>query len=213
MKVFNQGGSLIGNLLAELRDVNIQHDRMRFRHNLERIGELMAYEISKDMTHVSLEVQTPLGLAKEAIVSDQIVLATILRAGLPLHQGFLRMFDRAESAFVSAYRKTHKDYSFEVQVEYTSCPQLEGKTLIMTDPMIATGVSLVKSIKALHQFGIPSITIIAGVIGAEQGIHYIRQHLPEAALYLAAFDAELTAKYYIVPGLGDAGDLAFGEKI
>ncbi len=212
MVILNQHGSVLNNFLAEMRDVEIQKDRMRFKTNLERIGALMAYEISKDLHHESRQIQTPLGIATEQVTSNRLVIATILRAGLPMHEGFLSMFDQAESAFVSASRRTHKDYSFEVDVTYASSPDLTNKTLIVVDPMIATGVSLVKSVKALLTYGEPSQIILAGVIGAEAGMLYIKEHLPLAKIYLAAYDAELTAKYYIVPGLGDAGDLAYGIK-
>lgn len=212
MIILNQTGSVINNFLAEMRDVKIQKDRMRFKANLERIGALMAYEISKDLNHQPIQVQTPLGVATENVVHDRIVIATILRAGLPMHEGFLSIFDHAESAFVSAARRTHKDHSFEVDVTYTSSSDLTNKTLLVTDPMIATGVSLVKSVKALLHYGQPDKIIFAGVIGAEAGINYIKEQFPLAKIYLAAYDAELTAKYYIVPGLGDAGDLIYGEK-
>lgn len=204
--------SLINRFVSELRDTGQQTDRMRFRRNMERIGEICAYEISKDLVYRNEDVTTPLGTAHMQLPADEPVIATILRAGLPLHQGLLNYFDRADNAFISAYRYHHRDHSFEVKVEYASCPPLEGRTLIIADPMVATGTSLVLSYKALLQYGQPSKVFVVTAIGSEAGIAHVKMHIPGVKIYAAAVDAELTAKAYIVPGLGDAGDLAFGEK-
>ncbi len=204
--------SLVNRFVAEMRDVNLQADRMRFRRNMERLGEICAYEISKELVYREQDITTPLGIAHMQLPSDEPVVATILRAGLPLHQGVLNYFDKADNAFISAYRYHHRDHSFEVKVEYASCPPLEGRTLIIADPMVATGTSLVLSYKALLQYGQPSQVFVVTAIGSEAGIAYVKKHIPGAKIYAAAVDAELTAKAYIVPGLGDAGDLAFGEK-
>ena len=212
--ILNKQNTLVNKFLAELRDKQIQQDSMRFRRNLERIGEVTAYELSKELNYAPQVVETPLGEAEVQLIDDQIVVATILRAGLPFHQGFLNYFDDAQNAFVSAYRKNHKDGSFTVKVEYISCGSLEGKTLLLVDPMLATGQSLVLAYEALCQHGgTPAKLHVAAVIGSEQGVDYAQRHLPmEATLWVAAVDEELTSKCYIVPGLGDAGDLAFGEK-
>lgn len=204
--------SVLRHFVAEIRDKNIQQDRMRFRRNLERIGEACGYELSKLLQYTSTSVKTPLGEADELLLSEQPVLATILRAGLPLHQGLLNYFDGADNAFISAYRYHHKDHTFEVKVEYASCPPLEGRILILSDPMLATGTSLVLSFKELLKFGNPSEVYVVTAIASEQGVNYVRKHMPQAKIFAAAIDKELTAKAYIVPGLGDAGDLAFGEK-
>ena len=213
--ILNKQNTLVNKFLAELRDKQIQRDSMRFRRNLERIGEITAYELSKELTYTPKVVETPLGEAEVQLSDDKVVVATILRAGLPFHQGFLNYFDDAQNAFVSAYRKNHKDSSFTVKVEYISCGSLEGKTLILVDPMLATGQSLVLAYEALCQHGgTPARLHVAAVIASEQGVDYADRHLPkEATLWVAAVDEELTSKCYIVPGLGDAGDLAFGEKI
>lgn len=204
--------SVLRHFVAEIRDKNIQQDRMRFRRNLERIGEVCGYELSKLLQYKSTNVKTPLGEADELLLPEQPVLATILRAGLPLHQGLLNYFDGADNAFISAYRYHHKDHTFEVKVEYASCPPLEGRILILSDPMLATGTSLVLSYKELLKFGNPSEVYVVTAIASEQGVNYVRKHMPQAKIFAAAIDKELTAKAYIVPGLGDAGDLAFGEK-
>lgn len=204
--------SLLNRFVAEMRDVAIQADRMRFRRNMERIGEICAYEISKDMAYREEAITTPLGIAHTSLPIDEPVVATILRAGLPLHQGILNYFDRADNAFISAYRYHHRDHSFEVKVEYASCPPLEGRTLIIADPMVATGTSLVLSYKALLQYGQPAQVFVVTAIGSEAGLSHVKKHIPGVKIFAAAVDAELTAKAYIVPGLGDAGDLAFGEK-
>lgn len=205
--------SLVSNWVAELRDVTTQSDRMRFRRNLERIGEVAAFEISKQLPYVEKEIQTPLGTALCEVLEEQPVLATILRAGLALHNGLLNFFDKADNAFVSAYRKHSPDGSFEIMLEYLSCPEIEGRTLIISDPMLATGASLVKTIEYLKEEGKPKAIYIVTAIACTVGIEAIRLHVPEATLWCGDIDDELTAKGYIVPGLGDAGDLAFGAKI
>jgi uracil phosphoribosyltransferase len=205
--------SLIHQFIAEIRDAVIQKDKMRFRRNLERIGEISAYEISKTMNWYDKEIVTPLGIAVVPCLREQPIIATILRAGLPLHQGLLNYFDNAESAFVSAYRKHHKDGSFDVKVEYLSSPVLENKVLILCDPMLATGTSMVLSYKAMIELGSPVHTHILTAVGCKQGINYIKRNLPSnISIWAGAIDEELTAQAYIVPGLGDAGDLAFGQK-
>lgn len=205
--------SILRQFVAEIRDKNVQQDRMRFRRNLERIGEICGYELSKKLVYQETEIQTPLGKSREMLLARPPVLATILRAGLPLHQGLLNYFDKADNAFISAYRYHHKDHSFEVKVEYASCPPLTDRILLLSDPMLATGTSLVLSYQALLKFGQPAQVFVVTAIASEQGINYVRQHMPQANIVAAAIDKELTAKAYIVPGLGDAGDLAFGEKI
>lgn len=209
----SEQSSVANQFLAELRNVEIQKDRLRFRRNLERLGEIMAYEISKTLDYEPYEVETPLGIAHTSLPSSQVVLATILRAGLPLHQGFLNYFDHAGNAFVSAYRKHHKDGTFDIKLEYISCPDLKGCTLIIADPMLATGASLHVAIRALLEFGEPKSIHIATVVAAVEGLDFIRRCYPEAHVWMAGLDEELTAKSYIVPGLGDAGDLSFGSKL
>lgn len=204
--------SLVSTWVAELRDVNIQNDRMRFRRNLERIGEVAAYEISRKMTYVTSEIQTPLGIASHKTLAEQPVLATILRAGLPLHQGLLNYFDKADNSFVSAYRKHHPDGSFEISMEYVSCPDLEDRILIISDPMLATGSSLVKTIQYLKEEGKPKEVHIVAAIACTVGIEYVKREQPHVSIWCGDIDDELTAKGYIVPGLGDAGDLSFGTK-
>lgn len=204
--------SLVSNWIAELRDVSIQTDRMRFRKNIERIGEVIAYEISKTLPWEEREVTTPLGIAKEKMLNQQPVLATILRAGMPLHNGMLHYFDKADNAFIAAYRKHHRDGSFEISLEYLSCPSLENRTLILCDPMLATGASLVKTIEYLRREGTFNSLHIACVIACTEGLEFLKRHEPAAYIWCGAIDEELTAKGYIVPGLGDAGDLAYGEK-
>ena len=204
----------IGNrFLAELRDVEIQKDRLRFRRNLERIGEILAYEISQTFDYQTVEVETALGIAKVSQPKDRVVLATILRAGLPFHQGMLHFFDDADNAFISAFRMHHKDGTFEIQLDYVACPDLTDATLILADPMLATGASIDIALKELRRFGEPKNLHIATVIGSAQGIQHVKRLFPKAKIWAGAVDEELTAKSYIVPGLGDAGDLAFGEKI
>jgi uracil phosphoribosyltransferase len=204
--------SLLSNWVAELRDTEIQKDRMRFRRNLERIGEVMAYEISRVLPSVDRDITTPLGISTSRMLEAQPVLATILRAGLPLHQGMLNFFDHADNAFISAYRKHHRDGSFDIELEYISCPPLEDRILILCDPMLATGASLVKTIQMLRAEGTPSEVHVVSAIACTVGIDHLRREQPHVRIWCGAIDEELTAKGYIVPGLGDAGDLAYGEK-
>lgn len=205
--------SLVSNWVSELRDVNIQGDRLRFRKNLERIGEVAAFEISKRLPYVEKEIQTPLGIAVCEVLEEQPILTTILRAGLALHQGLLNFFDKADNAFVSAYRKHHPDGTFDIALEYLSCPEIDDRIMIISDPMLATGASLVKTIKYLKEEGEPKSFHIVTAIACTVGIEYLRREVPEAIIWCGAIDDELTAKGYIVPGLGDAGDLAYGAKI
>jgi uracil phosphoribosyltransferase len=205
--------SLITNWISELRDADIQNDRMRFRRNLERFGEVAAYEISKVLPFVEKEVQTPMGIASCKVMQQQPVLATILRAGLPLHQGILNYFDKADNAFISAYRKHNKDGSFEISLDYISCPELENRVVIISDPMLATGSSLVKTIHFLKEEGRPKEIHIVAAIACTVGIEYVKREDPSVTIWCGDIDDELTAKGYIVPGLGDAGDLAFGVKV
>ena len=205
--------SLISNWVSELRNVEVQTDRMRFRRNLERIGEAIAYEISKILPFEEKEIQTPLGTATCKLLKDQPVLATILRAGLPLHQGLLDAFDKADNAFISAYRKHHKDGSFEISLDYISCPDMENRVVIISDPMLATGSSLVKTIHFLKEEGRPKEIHIVAAIACTVGIEYVKREEPSVTIWCGDIDDELTAKGYIVPGLGDAGDLAFGTKV
>jgi uracil phosphoribosyltransferase len=205
--------SLLSDWIAELRDVEIQNDRMRFRKNLERIGEVAAIEISSQLEFTEKEIQTPLGIIVNKVLKEQPVLATILRAGLPLHQGLLNYFDKADNAFISAYRKHNRDGSFEISLDYVSCPELEGRVVIISDPMLATGSSLVKTIQFLRDEGKPKEIHIVAVIACTVGIEYVKRSEPQCKIWCGAIDDELTAKGYIVPGLGDAGDLAFGTKV
>jgi len=216
LHILNQQNTILNKFIAEMRDKNIQTDSMRFRRNLERIGEITAYEISRTLDYIPQTVETPLGEAALMSIGDQVVIATILRAGLPFHQGFLNYFDDARNAFVSAYRKYGKDGKFKIKVEYISCGSLEGKVLILADPMLATGSSLVLAYQALCEHGgMPKHTHIAAVIASEEGLDYVKKHLPEKSttIWCGAVDEELTSKAYIVPGIGDAGDLAYGEKL
>lgn len=209
----SQHHSLISNWVSELRDVAVQGDRMRFRRNLERIGEAIAYEISKTLPWEEREIQTPLGAASCKMLKNQPVLATILRAGLPLHQGLLNFFDKGDNAFISAYRKHHADGTFEISLDYISCPELENRVVIVSDPMLATGSSLVKTIQYLREEGNPSEIHIVAAIACTVGLEYVTRAEPNVKVWCAAIDDELTGKGYIVPGLGDAGDLAFGVKV
>lgn len=205
--------SLVSNWVAELRDITIQNDRLRFRRNLERIGEVTAFEISKRLPFVEKEIQTPLGTALCRVLAEQPVLTTILRAGLALHQGLLNFFDKADNAFVSAYRKHSPDGSFDIALEYLSSPEIDDRILIISDPMLATGASLVKTIQYLKEEGKPESIHVVTAIACTVGIEYLRREVPEAIIWCGDIDDELTAKGYIVPGLGDAGDLAYGTKI
>lgn len=204
--------SIANTYIAELRDSTIQKDSLRFRTNLERIGAYFAFEISKTLTYKTIETTTPLGIAKSSVLENQPVLATILRAGLPMHKGFLDVFDNAESAFITAFRKAKKNGDFVIQMEHISTPNLDGKTVILVDPMLATGLSMVLCAKALiAEYDIKELHIVAA-IGSSQGVAHVKANLPNAKLWLGAIDNELTSKSYIVPGLGDAGDLAYGSK-
>lgn len=216
MNVHNLGieNSIFSHFLSEIRDEEIQRDSMRFRRNLERTGEIFAYEISKTLKYQETDIQTPLGIAREKILNEKILLATILRAGLPMHQGLLNFYDKAENAFISAFRKYEKDGSFEIKVEYISSPNTNGKTIIISDPMLATGTSMIYACRALMQKGTPNHIHIVTAIASKEGIEYVQKHLSGVSftIWTGAIDEELTVKSYIVPGLGDAGDLAFGGK-
>jgi uracil phosphoribosyltransferase len=207
--------SIVNQFIRELRDLSTQQDSMRFRRNMERIGEIFAYEISKTMEYVPQEVITSLGTAEVQVLKSQPILATILRAGLPLHQGILNYFDTADNAFVSAYREHRKDDQFSIQIEYVSSPEIENRVLILTDPMLATGQSMVASYKSLLIHGKPAHTHFVSIVASVQGVEYLKRMLPKTGttIWVAAIDDELTALGYIVPGLGDAGDLAYGQKI
>lgn len=211
---FARTKSLIGQYMTELRDVNIQKDMLRFRRNLERIGEIMAYEISKTLEYKTVETQTPLAVAQSDVIASKVVLATIFRAGVPFHQGFLNCFDHAENAFVSAYRKYKEKENFDVCIEYLASPRLEGKTLILADPMLATGASMELSYRALLTKGMPEHIHVASVIASQQAVDYIATHFPNdrTTVWIGAVDKEINSHSYIVPGLGDAGDLAYGTK-
>jgi uracil phosphoribosyltransferase len=215
MKIINlsEQNTLLNQFILEMRSIEIQNDRMRFRRNVERIGEIMAYEISKTLTYSEKSVQTPLGFAPIFTIDESIVCATILRAGLPFHQGFLSYFDGAQNAFVSAYRKYKDALKFDINIEYIASPSIEGKTLIMTDPMLATGSSLELAYGAMLTKGKPAKVILATVIASQQGVDYVKKCFSDdVTLWCAAIDPELNSHSYIVPGLGDAGDLAYGEK-
>ena len=213
--------SILNSFIAEIRDVTIQQDRMRFRRNIERIGEVLGYELSKTLDYKSKTIQTPLGEKPTSIYQNDIVLCSILRAGVPLHNGLLNYFDDAENAFISAYRHhKHNPETFEIVVEYLACPDLNGKTLILADPMLATGQSMVATFEALKPFGTPKEIHLVSVIGAQAGVDFVNSyfnkdaHLNQSAhLWIATVDEHLNDKGYIIPGLGDAGDLAFGKKL
>ena len=205
--------SLVSNWISELRDVDVQDDRLRFRCNLERIGEVAAYEISKKLLWVEKDITTPLGTSSCKVLEKQPVLATILRAGLPMHQGLLNYFDKADNAFISAYRKHNPDGSFEISLDYISCPEMENRVVIISDPMLATGASLVKTIQFIREEGSPSEIHFVCAIACTVGIEYVLRAEPKATIWCGDIDDELTAKGYIVPGLGDAGDLAYGVKV
>ena len=212
VKNLGENHSLVSNWISELRATAVQGDRMRVRRNIERIGEVIAYEISKTLAWEEQDITTPLGISKTKLLKTQPVLGTILRAGLPLHQGMLNYFDKADNAFIAAYRKHHTDGSFDISLEYLSCPVIDNRVLIICDPMLATGASLVKTIDLLKKEGTPSELHVAAVIASTEGIDFLRRHEPTVRIWCGSIDEELTAKGYIVPGLGDAGDLAFGEK-
>ncbi len=216
VKILNSENTILNKFLSQMRDKGVQGDSMRFRRNMERVGEIMAYEISKSLNYKTRMVETPLGVAAVEEISDKVVVATILRAGLPFHQGFLNYFDDAENGFVSAFRKSRPDGSFIVDVEYVSTSSLTGKTLILVDPMLATGTSLMLVYDALiRRAGEPDHTHFAAVFASEQGVDYVKRHCntQKCTLWCAAVDQELTSKSYIVPGIGDAGDLAYGVKL
>lgn len=209
----NNQHSLVSNWISELRDVDVQNDRLRFRKNLERIGEVAAYEISKKISWQQKEVTTPLGIVNCKVLQSQPVLATILRAGLAMHQGLLNYFDKADNAFISAYRKHNPDGTFEINLEYISCPEMEGRLVIISDPMIATGASLVKTLQYIKGEGNPEEIHIVCAIACTVGLEYVLRAEPKATIWCGDIDDELTAKGYIVPGLGDAGDLSYGIKV
>ena len=217
VKVIEVGAqnTIINNYIAELRNVEVQGDRMRFRKNLERIGELMAYEISKTMDYETVTVTTPLGEKDMNIIVDQPVLATIMRAGLPMHQGFLNIFDKADNAFIAAYRKYDKNEDYEIRIEYYSAANIDGRVLMLVDPLLATGSSLVQCLDGLlRDDEKPKKLHLVAIIASAEGVDYVKKKLSkyDATLWVGDIDDELTAKTYIVPGLGDAGDLAYGEK-
>jgi len=217
MEIINLGqqNSIFNHFIREIRDVNIQKDSMRFRRNIERIGEVFAYEISKKMEYENQEITTPLGISTESLMIEKPVLATILRAGLPLHQGLLNYFDRSDNCFISAFRKHKKGGDFEIKIEYMSSPNLDGKTVILCDPMLASGSSMVLAMKALLAKGKPKHIHVVAIIASAEGVQYLKENTPfrHCTLWLGAQDAEMTSQSYIVPGLGDAGDLAYGQKM
>jgi uracil phosphoribosyltransferase len=212
--IIGNHNSVFNSYIAEIRDEVIQKDSLRFRRNIERLGEIISYEMSKTFEYETCEVTTSLGIANVSMMKDQPVIASILRAGLPLHQGILNYFDKAENAFISAYRRHHKNGTFDIHLEYLASPDLTGKELILCDPMLATGSSIVMTYKALLARGIPKHTHIVTLIASADGLEYAKKNFPEnVTIWCGAVDEELTAKSYIVPGLGDAGDLAYGTKI
>lgn len=211
---FNESNSILNQYVAEIRNVEVQNDRLRFRRNIQRIGEIMAYEISKTFSYSVKDIKTPLGIAPVSTPDNQLVISTILRAGLPFHQGFLSYFDDAENAFVSAYRKYKDTLKFDIHIEYIASPRIDGKTLIITDPMLATGGSMELSYQAMLTKGHPAEIHVVSVIASQKAVEYIVSVFPEdkTTIWCAAIDPELNDHSYIVPGLGDAGDLAYGEK-
>ena len=210
--ILTKKNSIANQYISELRHITIQQDRLRFRKNLERLGEIMAYEISKNLTYSKEEVETPLGISEMLTLDEHPVLITIIRAGLPFHQGFLNVFDHADSGFIAAFRHTKKSGEFEIHKKYENTPDLDDKVVIIADPMLATGKSLVLCCKELlSQYNIKELHI-AAVIASEEGVQHVRAFIPEAHLWIGDVDNELTSKSYIVPGLGDAGDLAYGNK-
>ena len=211
---FNESNSILNQYVAKIRNVEVQNDRLRFRRNIQRIGEIMAYEISKTFSYSVKDIKTPLGIAPVSTPDNQLVISTILRAGLPFHQGFLSYFDDAENAFVSAYRKYKDTLKFDIHIEYIASPRIDGKTLIITDPMLATGGSMELSYQAMLTKGHPAEIHVVSVIASQKAVDYIASVFPEdkTTIWCAAIDPELNDHSYIVPGLGDAGDLAYGEK-
>ncbi len=214
IKNLGKNNSIFNNIIAELRDAEIQQDSLRFRRNLERVGEIVAYEMSKTLTYEEVEVVTTLGSTQIQVLQEYPVLIPILRAGVPLHNGMLSVFDRSASGFISAYRKVEKNEDFTIKIEYVSCPDLDDKVVVICDPMLATGASIVEAYRALMRHGKPSQTHIVSVIASMEGINFVKKQLPmkNITVWTGAIDDELTAKAYIVPGLGDAGDLAYGNK-
>ena len=211
----SENNSVLNHFLGQIRNVNVQNDRMRFRRNIERIGEIMAYEMSKTLSYRKVEIQTPLGIKKTTEINDELVLCSILRAGLSLHLGFLNYFDNVENGFISAYRHHYNnDDAFEINVEYQAAPTIENKTLVLIDPMLATGQSMVAVFNKLIENAMPKEVHIAAIIAAPEGIEYLKEHLPNYChLWIATLDEKLNDKNYIVPGIGDAGDLAYGQKL
>lgn len=214
MFVLTENNSLANQFLAELRGTKTQQDSMRFRRNLERIGEVFAYEISKTLSYQKQEVKTQLGIKTTQLISQEVVLVTILRAGLPLHQGLLNYFDKAENAFIGAYRGKHDDKeAFEIEMDYITSPDIHGKVLILCDPMLATGKSIEKAYHAMLRYGVPAKTHIVSAIASRRGVRFVQARLPQCRLWLGDIDEEMNSKSYIVPGLGDAGDLSYGGKV
>ena len=211
--VLDKQNSILGNFIKEIRSVEIQNDPLRFRKNIERIAQVMCYEISKTLNFTSEEVQTPLGVSPTNVVADKIVVASILRAGLAMHNGVLEFFDRAENCFVSAYRKYIDETNFDVHIEYIAAPSLDGKTVILCDPLLATGSSMELAYKALFTHGTPARVIVCSIVSAQYAVDYISKVMPDCDIYTAVLDPELDSHKYIVPGLGDCGDLAFGDKL
>lgn len=211
----SENNSVLNHFLGQIRNVNVHNDRMRFRRNIERIGEVMAYELSKNLHYATIEIQTPLGIKKTTEIEDQLVLCSILRAGLPMHLGFLNYFDNADNGFISAYRyHPNNDNYFEIKVEYQAVADIENKIILLIDPMLATGQSIVSVFNRLMERGTPKEIHIAVIVAAPEGIAYLEEHLPDTChLWIATLDEKLNEKSYIVPGLGDAGDLAFGDKL
>ena len=213
LHVLDKQNSILGNFIKEIRSIEIQNDSMRFRRNIERIAQVMCYEISKSLNYTIEPVQTPLGTAPTNVVADKIVVASILRAGLAMHNGVLDFFDGAENCFVSAYRKYTDETHFDIHVEYIAAPSLEGKTVILCDPMLATGSSMELAYKALLTHGTPARVIVCSIVSTQYAVDYISKVMPDCDIYTAVLDSELNSHKYIVPGLGDCGDLAFGEKL
>lgn len=216
MEIINLGNqnSIFNHFISEIRNIEIQNDSMRFRRNLERIGEIFSYEISKKMEYSNTKITTPLGISSENLISNKPVLATILRAGLPLHQGFLNYFDSSDNSFISAYRKHKKGGDFEIKIEYMSSPEITGKSIILCDPMLASGSSMILAMQALLTKGRPKHIHIVSVISSREGINFLKENIPtqNCTLWTGAIDEEMTSQSYIVPGLGDAGDLSYGKK-
>ncbi len=208
----SQTDSVANNWTQELRDVEVQKNRLRFRNNLRRIGSTMAYEISKTLRYTTSSTQTPLGTKEINVVNDQVVIGTILRAGIPLYEGFMDIFDEAESAFIGSYRKSNPEGDFDIKQGYITCPHLEEKVLILVDPMLATGSSYVQALEDLKDFGTPSQIHLVSIIAAPEGVQMLQDHFPNADIWVMDIDDSLSEKAYIIPGLGDAGDLAFGPK-